>query len=258
MMQAAGRADQCTVVLGHGMWSDARVYEPMLRHLGDRVRPLVIELPGHGERAGEPPARTMDALARELLQPFPQGTGPAVLVGISMGAIAALHAALLRPELVAGLVLFAGSAAGEPLHRRLLYRAMARVYDTMGPVYPLRRSVMWAAFGSGFDPGRESGRRAIRQAEAVPRRTVAASLRLMADRASVRDRLSEITVPAAVVVGANDRVFPPRRSRQLARALPDAELRVLPETGHAVVVERPAESAAIVDELVDRVLATGP
>lgn len=253
-----GRPGQCTVVLGHGMWSDARVFEPMLRHLGDRVRPVVIELPGHGERAGEPPARTMDALAREYFHALPERGGPTVLAGISMGAIAALHAVLLRPEVVAGLVLFAGSAAAEPVHRRLLYRAMARVYDSVGPVDPLRRSVQWVAFGSGFDPANESGRRAIRQAEAVPKRTVAAALRLMADRPSVRRRLHEITVPAMVVVGDDDRVFPPRRSRQLARALPNAELRVVPATGHAVVVERPAESAALVDELADRLLATGP
>lgn len=236
------------------MWSDARVFEPMLPHLSGRARPIVVEFPGHGERAGEPPAPSLDAMAREYLRAIPGGPGPIVLAGISMGAIAALHATLLRPERVAGLVLFAGSAAAEPLHRRLLYRALARVYDAMGPVRPLRRGVQWAAFGSGFDPGSGSGRRAVRQAEAVPRSTVAASLRLMADRPSIRDRLKEITAPAMVVVGQDDRVFPQRRSRQLARRLPGAELRVLPGTGHAVVLERPAESAALVDELLDRVL----
>lgn len=243
------------VVLGHGMWSDGRVFRSMTRHMRSGARVIPIDFPGHGQRSGEAPARTVEALAQEYFRAIPEGAAPAILAGISMGAIAALHAALLRPDAVSGLLLFAGSASAERAHRRLLYRTLALAYRAIGPAPPLRWGVQHVAFGPDCDPGDARTLRLIRQAKAVPRETVTASLRLLAERPSVMDRLHEITVPVSVVVGDHDRVFPAARSRTLSSRLVDARLHVLPDVGHAVVVERPAAAARLADQLVDRVRA---
>lgn len=246
------------MVLGHGMWSDARLYAPMIRHMRTDHRLVALDFPGHGRRAGEAPARTMDALAREFLRAIPDAYDQAVLVGISTGAIAALHAALTRPEAVAGLVLFGGTASGEPLHRRVLYRTLAAVYRVVGAARPLRWGIRRIAFDPAYPLGHARDRAAVRQAGAVPRDVVAASLRLMADRPAIHDRLQEIRVPVAVVVGEHDRVFPPSHSRMLARGLPDASLHVLPRTGHAVVVERPGPAARLVERVLRQLQSARP
>ena len=240
------------VILGHGMWSDARVFGPMIRHMTSRARILALDFPGHGARKDEPPAGSFEVLAKEFLEAVPERGPPALLVGISMGAIAALHAALLDPGAVGGLVLFAGSGAAEPPHRRLLYRALAGAYRAMGPVAPLRWGVERVAFSPGWNRS-EARNRLVRRARALPRETVSAALWLMADRPAVQDRLHEIDVPVAVVAGKGDRVFGPEFARDLAGGLPEATLHLLPETGHALVVERPAVAAMIVDSLFDRV-----
>jgi proline iminopeptidase len=234
------------------MWSDARVFGPMLDSVRVGVRTIPIDFPGHGRRKDEPPARHVEALARELLRAV-AGPEPAVLAGISMGAIAALHAALLRPHAVAGLLLFAGTPFAESAPRRLLDRVLAAVYGVVGPAAPLRWAVRRVAFGPEYEPEDPFGRQVIQWAEEVPRATVAASLRLMAGRPTVARRLHEITIPVAVVVGDRDRVFGPGPSRALARGLVNAELRVLRRTGHAVVVERPRASARLLEELLERV-----
>jgi pimeloyl-ACP methyl ester carboxylesterase len=235
------------------MWSDARVFKAMIRHLRRPARVVALDFPGHGARAREPAARTMEDLARTYLAAIPADRSPAVLGGISMGAVAALHAALLAPERVAGLALFAGTASAESHWRRIVYRAAAEVYRWTGPVAPLRWGVRHVAFGPAAREVDPEFRSVLRQAAAVPRETIAASLALMADRPEIGNRLHRIGVPVMVIAGECDRVFPPGEALKLARRLPQAQLRILPRTGHAIIVERPAVAARLTDELLDRV-----
>lgn len=51
----------------------------------------------------------------------------------------------------------------------------------------------------------------------------------------IRHRLAEIKVPTLVVHGEEDPVFPLDHGQALATAIPDAELLVLPESGHLVL-----------------------
>lgn len=107
-----------------------------------------------------------------------------------------------------------------------------------------------------FSPGwnrPEARARLVWRARAIPHDTVSAALRLMADRPAVEDRLHRVAIPVAVVAGESDRIFGPGFARDLAGRLPQANLHLLPETGHALVVERPAVAAMIVDQLFCRV-----
>jgi pimeloyl-ACP methyl ester carboxylesterase len=52
-------------------------------------------------------------------------------------------------------------------------------------------------------------------------------------------RLGEIGAPTLIVWGEQDAFFPREEQERLARAIPDATLKVYPETGHAVHWERP-------------------
>ena len=58
-------------------------------------------------------------------------------------------------------------------------------------------------------------------------------------RSEVLSRLGEIRVPALVFAGEEDRAQPPARSRELAAALPNAELVMIPEAGHLSALEQP-------------------
>jgi proline iminopeptidase len=58
---------------------------------------------------------------------------------------------------------------------------------------------------------------------------------------TVMDRLSEITVPALVMAGRQDFLFPPEHQAILADRLPKAELVLVERAGHNPHMERPAE-----------------
>lgn len=64
-------------------------------------------------------------------------------------------------------------------------------------------------------------------------------------------RLDEITAPTHVVVGEADQLTTPEMARDIAAAIPGAELTVIPEAGHLVNIERPAEfDRAVIDFLL--------
>lgn len=72
------------------------------------------------------------------------------------------------------------------------------------------------------------------------------------DRFDVMERVGEMDVPAAVVVGAEDQLTPVKYARYLAEHLPDAELTVVEEAGHMVMLEQPGVVTEALQRLIDR------
>ncbi len=85
----------------------------------DGFRVTAYDLRGHGLSEATPTGYTSAAMAEDLHQLHAAiGLGPAYLVGHSFGAVVSVHAAVLHPERVAGLILadpyFPGLAHIEP------------------------------------------------------------------------------------------------------------------------------------------------
>jgi len=59
----------------------------------------------------------------------------------------------------------------------------------------------------------------------------------------ITDRLASISCPTLVIAAENDIVKPPRFSELIHEKIPDSELVVIPDSGHAVVVENPGSVA---------------
>ena len=80
------------IVFLHGMTFDRRTWRPIVARLGDTVQSLSIDLPAHGESAGDP--MPLDAVAAEVHDLVSSlGLESPVVVGHSMsGAIAFIYA----------------------------------------------------------------------------------------------------------------------------------------------------------------------
>lgn len=66
----------------------------------------------------------------------------------------------------------------------------------------------------------------------------AALLRLL-ETLDLRSELPRIRARTLVIGGAEDRVFPPEHSRAITAAIAGAELKIVPDTGHGLLFERP-------------------
>lgn len=227
--------------------SSYRLLAPRLVDAGFRV--ATMDLRGHGDsdttfsRYDDVAAGT-DALA--LAEHLGE---PAVLVGSSMGAGAAVWAAAERPHAVRGLVLAGPFVRDAPVSRAklLLFRAMMQ-----RPWAP----ALWAAYSPTFYPTRrpadfDEHRAAIRASMRKPGSARAFAATTRTSHAPVEARLGEVHQPTLVVMGDVDPDFPDpaAEGRWIADRLA-AELLLVPGAGHYPHTDSPdVVSPAVIDFL---------
>ncbi|GAA5071663.1 pimeloyl-ACP methyl ester carboxylesterase [Thermocatellispora tengchongensis] len=99
------------LVLLHGGFMDHGMWDPQIPVFASRYRVIAPDARGHGRSANPiEPYRLTDDLAALLRH---LNTGPAILVGVSMGAGIAVDTALEHPDLVSALVI-SGAGTSEP------------------------------------------------------------------------------------------------------------------------------------------------
>jgi 3-oxoadipate enol-lactonase len=206
-------------------------------------RVITIDNRGTG-RSGRPPALswppwTLATMADDVAAVLDDaGISDAIVVGISMGGMIAQHVALRHRARVRGLVLLAtspGLLAGVPPDVGSLYRLLSLPFGGRRAARNLTRLLLPE---SKWERAREIFRdwpNAMKD-DPTSGTTFAAHL-FAASTHFVAPRLAKIDCPVLVVAGAEDSLIPKRNAEALARRLPDAELELLPDTGHALFAE---------------------
>ncbi|NNE66673.1 MAG: alpha/beta hydrolase, partial [Pyrinomonadaceae bacterium] len=91
-----------------------------------------------------------------------------------------------------------------------------------------------------------------REFSAVHIPSILKGLDALMTRDSLMERLSQINVPALVVVGDEDKSLPPYLSRRIHDRLPDSEFVPIPEAGHLSVLEQPDIVNKAILDFLDR------
>lgn len=218
------------VVMVHGIQGTAGIWAETLPVLGHRWRALAPNLRG---RAGShrPEGTAAYALPRftDDLDAVMDGlTGPAVLIGWSMGSLVALD--WLRRH-------GSGRLAG-----------LALVSGTPAPRLAAPDPALWFRGETATEIAAEAEARAARLSltEAATPLTVAGAW-LSAREADYRADLAGIDVPTLVLHGTIDPECPPSHARALARAIPGARLEMWQDCGHMPMSTAPACFASTLD-----------
>ncbi len=218
-VRVGGRPDGIPTLLLHGLGATAALnWEecfPALERLGPVIAP---DHRGHGRGARIGRRFRLEQCADDAADVLRAlGSGPAIVVGYSMGGPIAQLLARRHPDLVAGLVLSATARdfRGAPADR-LRYAALAAIAPAAHLIPPL------GVLPAPPLPGRL--RRLSRTANEIRGHeapaVLAAARRL--GRFTSRDWIRSLAVPAAVIVHTEDDVVPTRRQRRLAASLSDA------------------------------------
>jgi 2-succinyl-6-hydroxy-2,4-cyclohexadiene-1-carboxylate synthase len=233
------------LVLAHGFTQTGRLWGPFGRALGAGRQLVRVDLPGHGESSDV----RADVSASGRLLAAAGGDAPFDLLGYSLGARVALHAALARPDVVRRLVLVGGTAGIDDPAARATRRArddemaddLERSDDVDGFV---RRWLAAPMFAGLVTPAPDERRRNTAAG-------LASSLRLAGTGTQPPqwDQLSGLPVSTLVLVGAVDLRFAAIGARLVA-GLPDAVLSLVPGAGHAAHLQQPAPAARIVDRFL--------
>lgn len=226
------------VVFIHGAANDHSVWALQSRYLAFHGRAvLAVDLPGHGRSAGAP-LTNVEALADwTVALRDAAGVASAVLVGHSLGALVALHAAARHPARVRGIALL-GPAVPMTVSDALLELATAD--DPRARELIVGWSYSTAAqLGGSPVPGMWLAGNARRLMQRMRPGVLATDLLACHRYAEGLAAAAQVHCPALLILGGRDIMAPPRNAQALAAALPQHQTVTLPRCGHALMAEEP-------------------
>jgi pimeloyl-ACP methyl ester carboxylesterase len=184
-------------------------------------------------------ADSLPQMAALLLAEHP---GEFALVGCSMGGMLALEVQRQAPDRVRGLALL-GSTARADTPALITLRRQAIDLFAQGQSEALVR----ANAALAFHPQHVAG--LVEAYVAMVLRAGADSLirqnRAVMARADLRKSLAAVACPTLVVAGLDDQLTPPDCAREMAEAIPGAQLKLLPACGHMLTWEQPQAVTAL-------------
>jgi pimeloyl-ACP methyl ester carboxylesterase len=233
----AGRG--AALVLLHGFLCDSRCWLPQLAGMSDSFTVIAWDAPGAGA-SSDPLGRFDTAEYAHCLAGLLDaiGIGPAHIVGLSWGGILAQEFYRQYQERVRSLVLadtYAGwrGSLPEAVWRQ---RLAACLTDSTGSPDALVTKFVPGALSDGAAPDvRERFAAIVREFHPVGFRLMSLSSAVM----DTRDLLPTIRAPTLVLWGQDDRRSPLHIGTQLYRAIPGAELAIIPRSGHLSNMEQP-------------------
>lgn len=228
--ELAGGADR-TYVLVHGIGMGRVVFDGVAAELAPEARVLAIDLPGFGESPEPGSAATLEQTAEVVAQFVrDRAAEPAVLVGHSMGTQIVAEIACRHPELVEALVLIAPTV--NPCERSAIRQGLRMAQDLIG------ESPRVVLLG-------------LSQYVKTSPKWFFNKLRFM-----LAHRLERICpcihAPTLVLSGESDRVCPRGWVEQVARALPNSAMELIPDRGHEAIIRSPEPVASMIREFMER------
>lgn len=235
------------VILIHELGGSALTWSHLSAALvAEGFRTLALDLRGSGSSAVPTQPFSLADLASDVVALMDAlRIADACLIGSAAGGSIALQVAATNPERVKAMVLI-DTVASVPEGAAAYTRRRAEAVLEKGMQAAVDES-MSNSFPSSatFDPAVATLYRA-RYLQNDPRGYAWYSLALLS--ADFRDTAGRLDIPALVLVGEHDRIFPPARVRELAEALPHATYEVIPGAAHFPPLQAP-------DLVRDRVLS---
>jgi 3-oxoadipate enol-lactonase len=247
------------VLLLHGLGGDHTVWDYQVPTLAKTYRVLAPDLRGHGRTPPPDDARytfeEFEGDVRKLLDE--RKTGAVHLVGLSGGGLLALRLLLDDPSRVRSLALF-GAMGHMDNHTRAVGQNWAEILRDEGPAAYSRRLAMDLFAPDWLEAHMDLAERIAKSQEGRNLQGVVRWALAMKDY-DVRSRLGRIRTPTLILHGLDDNVVDPSHARLLRQAIPGSEVRLFPNTGHLIPIERPDETAQIlVDWFAKNSIRPGP
>lgn len=228
------------VIFLHGAGGNYLSWPPQLRHLkGQRI--FAPDLPGHGKSGGAG-RRSISDYASDVIEFMNALALPsAVLVGHSMGAAIALMLAIHQPQFVSGLCLIGGGAK---------MRVAPAILDLTSHADTFPNAVDLIVNNSFSQYASPRLKELTTQRMLETRPSVLHADFMACNAFDVMSDLSRVKTRTLILCGAEDKMTPPKFSEFLRGAIPGAELEIIPDAGHMLMLEKPDEVAALLERFL--------
>ncbi|HEY9737171.1 MAG TPA: alpha/beta fold hydrolase [Trichocoleus sp.] len=246
------------ILLLHGFGSSLNQWRDNLLELGQHHPVYALDFLGFGASEKTAASYGTNLWSAQVFEFWQTFIGkPVVLMGHSLGALIALTSAIAHPTMVSRLVLFTLPAARQELVSGwvdTLSRTVESVFSTPLLMRPLFLFVRRPKFLKRvlqtlyMDPSRVDDELIAHFAGPPTERGAARALcylvrsRTAADFSpSTQELVTALQVPALLIWGAQDRVVSPAWAEKLLPLNPQLTYRAIPDGGHCLFDEKPAE-----------------
>jgi len=241
------------VLLLHGISSSIYTWKDVLPALAAHHDALAMDFPGFGDSAVPRPA-SGERLLRSVVGLMDRlGIARASIVGNSLGGAIAVALAAQLPDRVDRIVLVDPAGYNfAPADRPFVLRLAAAVPAPVLEVLPIRPLVTVGLRQVFHDDSLVTADKVAEYVAPLRRPGAAAALRellLGTDDLHFPGVIRGVRAPTLIVWGRHDTWIPPRDAQRFAADIPGARV-VMVETGHMPQEERPAETAALVEEFL--------
>ena len=232
----AGDEDAPVIIFVHGSGGSSATWFMQLKGLSNDFHIVAIELNGHGNSPDRADENTMESYLTDIDGIITQYEKP-VLAGHSMGGALSQLYALRHPEKISGIILIGTGAKLRvaPVIFDMLENNFEGYVDATG-------SFMFCEETS--KELIEASRIEIRKCKpSIINRDFAAC-----NNFDIMEMISDISLPALILVGEQDLMTPVKYSNYLHEKLPNSTLHVIENAGHSVMLEQPGQFNAHVKE----------
>lgn len=216
-----------------GLAADAVMWRHQLSAMPAHLAPVVTDV--HNRHTSLP--RMATALLREHSDDL-------ILCGASMGGMLAMEVVRQAPQRIKALALLGTNARPETEAMRSLRAAAIDLFAQGRTEEVLRANLPLA-----FHPSRADDAALLQSYLDFVLEAGAAQLirqnRALMERPDARLHLGAVSCPTLVMCGDADQLTPPECSREIAQLIKGSELVLLPQCGHMLTMERPAEVNAV-------------
>ncbi|HET9211418.1 MAG TPA: alpha/beta fold hydrolase [Thermoanaerobaculia bacterium] len=253
--RVTGNPDGPPVLLLNGSMMTMGAWEPLAAPLGETYKVIRCDFRGQIFSPGEAEPRLEAHVADVLALLDELGLQRAHVAGTSFGGLVAVRLAALHPERVASLAaITAGSHVDAEFWEGSLEVRDAALEGAAGGdggkvldlILPVTYSPEYLAANAEL---LGAHRRQTALLPATWYRGIAAIISSI-EGLDLTPDLPRIQCPTLVLAGEKDRMFPLELSRDLADGIPGARFEVVPGGSHAIVIEKPAEVARILQEFL--------
>lgn len=228
------------LILLHAFPLNADLWRPQLERVARGWRFLAPDLRGFGPGAVPPASSSMEAIAADVVA-FMDALeiDRAVIGGLSMGGYVTMALYRAAPERFTGMVLANTRAAADSVEGRAAREKMAALVEREGPS-AVADQMLPKLLGVTSQSARPSLTTLVRRLiESNTANGIAGAIHAMKERPDSMLTLERSAVPGLVITGEEDAIIPVSESEAMARALPRAQLVVLPAAGHLSNLEVP-------------------
>ena len=235
------------IVFSHGWREDSSIWDSQVKHFAKNYAVISYDHRGHGKsnkpKVGEGNysvqklSNDLYALIQKLNLEKP------ILVGFSLGGYAAILLALEHPDKISKLVLVGASA-------KLALPTSIKFFGILRILLPYETHIRWECkYGRFYKPSKQIVDEAVARALKVDKAVASECWKELTENYDVRDKVSKIEVPTLIVVGEKD-IVNLEASRYLSREIKGSELRIISESRHWVMIEKPQEFNQLLEEFI--------